>query len=277
MIVVTGATGNIGRAFVEELVHRSQDVRAVVRDPAKADLPDAVEVVAGDLAHPESLGDAFAGADGALLLPGYPGLARAAHDAGVGRAVQISGGSAGSNDLTNAVTAYMRASEAELLDTGLAWTIVRPVAFQSNALRWLSQLDDGDEVALPFADVPIACIHPRDIAEVAVVALTEDGHERMVYRPTGPEALTPEQQVAIVAAATGRALRFRAQSNAEARRDMLASTPPEYVAAFFDFYVNGSLDETTVRPTVADVTGHPPRPLREWAGENADRFRRGSD
>jgi uncharacterized protein YbjT (DUF2867 family) len=272
MFVVTGPTGNVGREVLAELVERGVRVRAVVRDPASAAPIEGAELVRGDLTEPATLGPALRGADGAFLLPGYPGLAEAARAAGIRRIVQLSGGSAGSADLTNAVTRYMRRTETEMRETNLEWTVLRPTAFMSNALRWKAQIAAGDVVRLPFADVPLAVVHPSDIAAVAATALLEDGHQSMIYRPTGPEALLPEEQVAILAKALGRPLRFQAQSNAEARRTMLQNTPPEYVAAFLDFYVNGSLDETTVRPTVEDVTGRSARTFLEWATRNASKF-----
>jgi uncharacterized protein YbjT (DUF2867 family) len=270
MFVVTGATGNVGREVVSDLVRRGAPVRALVRDASTR--IDGAETAVGDLGDPASTHEALKGADAVFLLPGYPGMADAARAAGVRRIVQLSGGSAGSSDLANAVTRYMARSEAELRETGLEWTVLRPTAFMSNALRWASQLRIGDVVRLPFASVPLAVVDPGDIAAVAATAMVDDGHVSMIYRPTGPAALLPEEQVAIVGEVLARPLRFQAQSNDEARRDMLATTPPDYVAAFFDFYVNGSLDETTVRTTVSDVVGRPPRTFHEWAAANADRL-----
>ncbi len=272
MFVVSGATGNVGREVVTELVERGVPVRALVRDPSAVAPRAGVELARGDLTDPASARTALADADAVFLLPGYPGVAEVARAAGARRIVQLSGGSAGSADRSNAVTEYMNQTETEMRDSGLEWTVLRPVAFMSNALRWKSQIQAGDVVRLPFANVPLATVHPRDIAAVAAVAMVEDGHQSMIYRPTGPAALSLEEQVSILGAALGRSLRFEAQSNDEARREMLKTTPPPYVAAFFDFYVNGSIDETTVRPTVEDVTGRPARTFRDWATESADQF-----
>src|SRR5690348_2490391 len=98
MFVVTGATGNVGREVVAELVARGVPVRAVVRDPASTAPIEGAELVRGDLTAPATIGSALRAADGAFLLPGYPGLAEAARSAGVRRIVQLSGGSAGSAD-----------------------------------------------------------------------------------------------------------------------------------------------------------------------------------
>ena len=236
-------------------------------------LPDGVQAFATDLSRPESTRSAFRDVDRVFLLPGYPGVARIAADAGVTRIVQLSGGSAGSGDQSNAVTRYMARSELEVRETEVEWTFLRPSAFMSNTLRWVPQIADGGNVIrAPFADVALASVDPADIAAVAAIALVEDGHAAMVYRPTGPEALLPEEQVAVLADILRRPLRFQAQSNDDARRSMLETTPPEYVAAFFDFYVNGSIDESTVRPTVSDVTGRPPATFATWARNHAPEF-----
>jgi uncharacterized protein YbjT (DUF2867 family) len=273
MIVVTGATGNVGGEVVAQLVARGVATRAIVRSPSSADLPGDTDVRRGDLGEPGTLRASLAGAEAVFLVPGFPGAAAAVADAGVRRIVLLSGGSAGSGDRANAVTRMMADTEAEVRETGLEYTVLRPTAFMSNALRWAGRLGTSAVVKLPFADIPLACVHPADIAAVAVEALVTDGHDRMIYRPTGPEALLPAEQVRIVAEVLQSTVQFEPQSNDEARRSMLADgTPPEYVAAFLDFAVNGSIDESTVRSTVQDVTGRAPRTFRQWVTENVTRF-----
>jgi uncharacterized protein YbjT (DUF2867 family) len=142
----------------------------------------------------------------------------------------------------------------------------------SNALRWRPQLAAGDVVRLPFASVRAAVLDPADLAAVAAHCLTSDGHVGRIYSPTGPEALTPADQVAILGRVLGRALRFEAQPDDEAREQMLETTSPEYVDAFFDFYVAGSLDESVVRTAVHDVTGRHPRSFEHWATAHKDAF-----
>ena len=273
--VITGSTGNVGAEVVAALRARGQHVRAVTRDPDRVESGDGVETVVGDLENPASLYDAVTGAAGIFLLPGYDGAADLlahAKRSGVERVVQLSGGSAGSGDTSNAVTRYMMAAEATARDSGLAWTIVRPYAFMSNTLRWRDQLQAGDVVRLPFADVRIAMVDPADIAAVAVEALINEGHVGRIYDPSGPQSLLPAEQVSILAAALGRDLRFEPQPNDEARAEMLKNTPEEYVDAFFDFYVAGSLDESTVTDSVQAVTGRRPGTLHEWASAHAAAF-----
>jgi uncharacterized protein YbjT (DUF2867 family) len=166
----------------------------------------------------------------------------------------------------------MVASEAAIRDSGLPWTILRPSGFMSNTFQWKAQLARGDLVRDQFADVPVAMIDPRDIAAVAMEALLGDGHQGAAYRLTGPEPLRPADRVRILGDVLGRDLRFEEKTNDEARRDLSAAMPAEYVEAFFSFYVDGTLDDSEVLPTVAEVTGRPARTFRDWAQTHASVF-----
>jgi uncharacterized protein YbjT (DUF2867 family) len=279
--VVTGATGNVGGALVTALVAAGMPVRAVVRSEADAArFPgDAVQTAVGDLNQPASLAPALEGAQALFLLPGYadmPGLYAAARDAGIGHVVQLSGVSAGSGDMSNAVTEYMVRSEQAAAESKLPHTVVRPSAFMTNALRWAGQVRAGDTVTLPFPNVATACLDPADLAAViAAVIADPDRYTGEVLLPTGPEALLPRDQVAILAGVLGRPLRFEGLTDEQARESMAAEgTPQRYIDAFLDFYANGSLDESQVRTTVADVTGTAPRTFAAWAADHAAAFAR---
>ncbi|APA98562.1 NAD(P)H-binding protein [Nocardia seriolae] len=269
MIVVTGATGNVGA----ELAGGPEPVRALVRDPARAGLPAGVEAMRGDMTAPDSLAAAFEGARTLFLLPGYPGVAQVAAKAGVEHIVQLSGVSAGIGDVGNAVTRYMMASEREATECGAAWTILRPCAFDANALRWLPQLRTGDTVRVPFPTVRTASLDTFDLAAVAAAAFADPALRGEILWPTGPESLLPAEQIAVLADVLGRDLKCVGLSNDEAREDMLKTTPSEYVDAFFDFYVDGAIDESIVRPTVEQITGRAPRTFRQWAEIHAADFR----
>ncbi|MFI6741029.1 NAD(P)H-binding protein [Nonomuraea sp. NPDC050451] len=276
MILVTGATGNVGSELVAALASAGRPVRALVRDPRRA-LPAGAEPVTGDLNQPESLAAALDGVQGLYLMPGYanlPGLLARARDAGVRHVVLLSGGSAALEDLGNAVSRYMTLSERAVRESGLAWTFLRPRSFMSNALRWLPQLEAGDVVRVPFADVPVAAVDPYDIAAVAARALLGGEHEGRIHELTGSRALLPADQVAVLARVLGRDLRCEGLTNSQARAEMEADMPVEYVDAFFQFFVDGTLDEATVHPTVEDVLGRPPRTFEQWAQDHADAFRK---
>jgi uncharacterized protein YbjT (DUF2867 family) len=276
MFLVTGAAGNVGAEVVRALTAADQRVRALVRSGRPAGLPPGVEAVAGDLNRPESLAEALAGVRGAFLLPGYEdmkGVLAEVRGAGVERVVLLSGSSAASGDSSNAVSAYMIRSEDAVRESGVPFTILRPFGFMSNALRWRDQLEAGDVVREPFADVAVAVVDPADIGAVAATALLADGHEGRIHVVSGPQALRPADRVGILGAALGRELRLEALSDDEARTQMSAQMPVEYVDAFFDFYVEGSLDESQVQPTVREVLGREPRTFEQWVAAHADAFR----
>jgi uncharacterized protein YbjT (DUF2867 family) len=274
--LVTGATGHVGPELISQLLERGHSGRAIVRDGSGAhDLDEDVETFAGDLRDAETLRPALVGVDGVFLLSGYDddGLVTELRAADVSRAALLSSSAAPTGDLSNAVAAYHIRSERAMERSGIPVALLRPNSFMSNALRWRPQIRSGSTIREPFADVAIATNDPRDIAAVATVALLADNPESRAYRITGPEALRAAERVAILSEALGRHLPFEPLSNDEARTEMSANMPPEYVDAFFDFFVEGSIDETTVLPTVADATGRPPRTFRDWAQEHAGEFR----
>ena len=276
MILVFGATGNVGGALVRHLAGDGVPVRAVVRDPQRADLPPGVEAVAGDLTDAASLRPALAGVTAAFLLSGYAGidgLAAEMPEAGVERAVLLSSGAAPSGDTTNAVARYHIASEQAVRNAGLAWTFLQPNSFMTNTYEWVPQLRAGDVVRAAFAEVAVATIDPADIAAVAARALRDGGLEGRGLRLSGPEALRPADRLRTLGAALGRDLRLEPIPDDVARAEMSASMPAEYVDAFFSFFVDGTLDETTVHPTVREVLGREPRPFAGWVAEHVDRFR----
>jgi uncharacterized protein YbjT (DUF2867 family) len=275
VIVVTGASGNVGGEVARALLAAGQQVRALTRDGERKGLPPGAEPVTGDLDRPDTLAGALDKASGIFLLPGFrdmPGVLAAAGRAGIERVALLSGGSAGGGDLTNAVSRYMIRSEEAVRGSGLSWTILRPSAFMSNAFRWLPQLRAGEVVRVPFAGVRTAVIDPADIAAVAALALTADGHQTATYRLTGPESLLPADQVAALARVLGRQLRCEAQPDDQARAEMTAAMPAEYVDAFFRFYVDGELDESMVLPTVPEVIGRPARTFEQWSAAHVTAF-----
>ncbi|WP_433680913.1 NAD(P)H-binding protein [Nocardia sp. CA-119907] len=275
MILVTGATGNIGTELVAALSNSGTAVRALVRDPARAQLPTGVEAVTGDLNRPESLTEALDGVTRMFLLPGYadtPDLLARAKKAGVQHIVLLSGGSAALQDMHNAVSAYMTQAERDVRESGLTWTFMRPRSFMSNALRWLPQLAQGDVIRAQFPDVPVAAIDPADIAAVAAVALTGGELAGRILELTGARALVPADQIAVLAEVLERPLVCAGLTNEQTRAELEATMPQKYVDAFWSFFVDGTLDESQVYPTVREVTGREPRTFEQWARAHADAF-----
>lgn len=271
MILVTGATGNVGAELMRALAAAGERVLAVTRDPGRVGSTPGVEYVAGDLNRPWSLEPVLDGVRGLFLLPGYPELPwllAAARRAGAGRVVLLTGNPAPSG--TNIISRQMAESERDVQASELAWTILRPHAFMSNALSWSEQLRSGDVVRAPFAEARTASVDPYDIAAVAARALLTGGHEGVTYRVTGPESLLPADRLRILGTVLGRDLRFAAQPIDETRHRMLTTTPAEYVEAIIE--LNETVDESVVRPTVLDVTGVPPRTFLQWATTHASAF-----
>jgi uncharacterized protein YbjT (DUF2867 family) len=276
MFFVTGATGNAGGAVARALLSEGHAVRALVLAGRESGLPHGVEGIVGDLNRPETFEPALAGARGIFLLSGYERideLLAEARRAEVERIVLLSSSAAPGGDMTNAVARYHILSERAVRQSGLAWTFLQPNSLMSNTLRWLPQLRQGDIIHDAFGDVAIATIDPADLAAVAVKALATEELNGRGLRLSGPDAIYPADRVRILGAALDRELRFEPWSNQQAREEMSASMPAEYVDAFFSFFVDGTIDETTVLPTVREVLGRKPRSFEQWVAENIESFR----
>ncbi|MFG2816747.1 NAD(P)H-binding protein [Streptomyces sp. NPDC048410] len=285
-ILVTGATGNVGRQVASQLLTTDVRVRALTRSPAAADLPDRVEVRQGDLSVPRDLEEAVRGTDAVFLMWPFHTADRAPAvvDALAPHTNQVVFLSSGAvrDGLTpgqqpHPVGRCHRAVEHLIEHSGLRWTHLRPSTFAANTLWWADQIRSGDVVRGAYGAVPMAPLHEADIAAVAVRALTEDGHDKAAYTLTGPDVLTQAEQVHIIGEALGRPLRWDELSREAARRRLLADD------AFPDSFVNVLLDTfaemlDTPRPvtttTVEELTGIPARPLSHWAVDHAVDFRR---
>lgn len=275
MILVTGATGNVGSELTRTLAVRGESVRVLARQPDQASFPAGVHVVAGDLEDPGSLAPALDGVSKVFLLGGFatPGMLQRISAAGTGHVVLLTSRCVIGGNPENAVTRMWLDAEAAVRDSGVAWTILRPSGFQSNALRWLPQLRQGDVVRAPWPAVPIAAIDPADIAAVASAVLTEPGRQGEALTLSGPEPLTPGEQVAVLGYALQRPLRYEPLPDDEARASMTADgTPASLIDAFFRFYSAGEFDDSAITTTVHETTGRPPRTFDQWAHAHADLF-----
>ncbi|WP_329384105.1 NmrA family NAD(P)-binding protein [Streptomyces sp. NBC_01716] len=274
--LVTGATGTVGREIVRELLGRGLSVRALTRDPAKADFPDGVEVVRGDLADPASIAPALEGVTGLHLitfdggafaeLRTGPEIVELAVKAGVRRITVLNGG--GDTPLQDAV-------KAGGATHGIAWTVLMPVEFMANALGWADGIRAGDSVREPFVGRLSAMVHEGDIGAVAAVALSEDGHGGRSYLITGPEALTIQDKADALAGARGRKIEVVELTEAQAVEEWRAAGQPEHVIGFLlEVYGNTPPEGRTPIGTVEEVTGRPARTFAQWAAEHAEVFRR---
>nr|AYM52946.1 nucleotide-diphosphate-sugar epimerase/NmrA family protein [Jahnella sp. MSr9139] len=282
MILVTGATGNVGGAVLEQLVEAGYRVRVLARDPAKlGDLGGKVEVVKGDLSRPETLEAAFAGVDRAFIVCTGSDLAtlagnaaEAARKAGVKHLVLLSSASVGSGyDIQ--IGRWHRDAEARVKASGLAWTMVQPGAFASNTLQWVGSIKAQGAVFQATGDGKTAPIDPRDIAAVAVKALTTPGHEGKAYVLTGPELLSTSEQVAKISAAIGRPLRFVEVTEAQAREGLeKAGLPEVFISALLEASAMIKAGHgKDVSPTVEQLLGRKARTYDDWLQSNAKAFR----
>lgn len=276
MILVAGATGNVGSALAEQLTAAGHRIRTLTRNHEPAGHPNHERHIVADLNKPDTLDGAFEGVTRVFTLAGYddmPALVAAMRAQGVEHVVLMTGGSAGIQRMDNAISRYMTLSERAVRESGMTWTFLRPRAFMSNSLRWTPQLAAGDVVRVPFSWRRTAFIDPHDIAAVAAEALRDpDRHHGAIHELTGPAALLPEEQVAILARVLDRDLHFAAVPNDEARREMESRLPQDRVDAYFGFYVDNLIDESPVHNTVEEITGTPAGTYEAWAKRNADRL-----
>src|SRR5437660_4540620 len=215
-ILVIGGTGTVGRQVVSRLAATGGRVRALARNPGKAQLSSQVEVVRGDLTFPETLDACLEGIDTVFLVwtaPSAavaPALERIAKRAR--RIVFLSAPLKTAHPLfqqPNPSRARAELIERLIATSGLDWTFLRPGMFAANALGWWApQMRAGDVVRWPYLEVPTAPIDERDIAAVAVRTLCEDAHSGAEYVLTGPQSLSQFEQIATLASVLGRSLRI---------------------------------------------------------------------
>ena len=291
MIVVTGATGNIGRPLTRALAEAGQQVTAVSRHAATvtgagagagaANVPDGVRHVAADLAEPAGLEPALAGAKALFLLlsgdlhatgANPADIISVAEAAGVRRVVLLSTQGVATRPF-GATRVAMRALEDVLRESGLEWAILRPGGFASNALWWAESIRAQGVVAAPFGDIGVPIVDPADIAEVAAACLLDDQHTGGVYELTGPEVITPRGQAEAIAAALGSPVRFHDLTREEAKAAMSQSMPPELAEDTLTILGAPSPAELRISPDVERVLGRAPRPFADWAARHVAAFR----
>jgi uncharacterized protein YbjT (DUF2867 family) len=275
VILVTGATGNVGGELVNALRDLDIPVRAFTRTLARPPFGNDVKVASGDLNDPGTLAPALAGVRAVFLLGSFrtmPELLRRIDMAGVDHVVLLTSRCVVGGNPDNAITGMWLHAEAAVRESDVAWTILRPSGFHSNALRWLPQLHEGDVVRTPWPNVPIASIDPADIAAVAATALTAAGYEGVELELSGPQPLTPGDQVATLARVLKRPLHYEGLDDDEARTVMQADTPLDIVDALFRFFSESEFDDSAVVDTVHQVTGRQPRTFEQWTQEHAHAF-----
>ncbi|MEV4056897.1 NAD(P)H-binding protein [Amycolatopsis sp. NPDC049688] len=273
-ILVTGATGSVGRLVVDELLTAGVSVRALTVDPGRAQLPSEVEVVVGSLARPSTLPVALKGVSAVYLAPMARTVRRfceLASDAGVERVVALSGSSVGDDHEGSSGHEYA-AVEAAVRDAGFAWTFLRPGVFMNNTLDWAPMVRAG-EVAMAYGDATQTPIDLGDIAAVAARVLVSDGHIGTTYVLSGPEAISLRGQVDTLAAVLGKEIRFRELTPAEQRAQWIGYGVPESAVG----WLLAGFAETLRHPqvptgVVEELLGRPGTTYAEWVAARREVF-----
>ncbi|WP_106396482.1 SDR family oxidoreductase [Actinocorallia populi] len=286
MIVVTGATGNVGRTLVGLLAEAGEPVTAVSRKITESDVPRGVAAFAADLTDPAGLRPALEGADALFLLISGDFVAAAddpsgvidavladAEGAGVKRVVLLSSQGVATRPDSPSHGITGRSIEDAVRRSGADWTILRPGGFASNTYAWAESIRARRTVAAPFGDVGLPFIDPADIAEVAAAVLRGDGHTGQVYELTGPAPTTPRQRAEAIGAAIGEPVLFVEQTREEARAQMLQFMPEPVVETTLAIIGDPTPAELRISPDVERVLGRAPRSFAEWARDNAAAFR----
>jgi uncharacterized protein YbjT (DUF2867 family) len=279
MILVTGATGPVGREAVQLLLAAGAHVGAVTRYPARAGLPAGTDVIGGDPSRPHTLTSRLDGVTAVLITPRAVGDATAellslAAGHGAERAVVLSAATVQYPAGLPRFAADFKAVEDAARASGLAVTALRCADFDANALAWAPQIRQGGVVYGAYACAATSPIHHRDVAAVAVQALTGAGHQGDSHVLTGPQSLTQPDKVRLIGQATGLQLSFAEVAPEQVRQAMLAQGLPEEIPD----RLLGSLADYARRPgpatdTVQQLLGRPALNFAQWAAENAAAFR----
>jgi uncharacterized protein YbjT (DUF2867 family) len=279
MILITGATGTVGSEIIAALLPtQAGHMRVLTRNPG-AVFADGAQKVVADLGDSD-LAPVLDGVHAVFFLT--DGLHIAAHDrrliaaaqrAGVERIVKLSVRNVG-HGTTDPITTLHRAGEEAIRDSGIGWTFLRPTAFMSNALNWAGMIAADQVVYAPFAVGRAAVVDPADIAAVAAACLTQDGHNHRVYELTGPEPLSPSDQVAILSQVLGRDLAYAEADPASALAQMVSyGMPTELAHAVIELF-RSTEEPYNCEPTndITAVTGRPARSFTDWAQAHRNAF-----
>ncbi len=284
MILVVGATGTIGKYVVTGLKAKGEEVRAMVHNPEKA--PSAgrepgVEYVTGDLEKPESVVAALQGAEKAFLLsPEDPRMAElhgkfaaAAKDAGLRHLVRLSILPA-NPDAPLPLAKWHGEADRLVMQSGVPYTILRPASFMQNFLRSAGTIASEGVIYGAMGDGKVGHIDAKDIADVAVMVLTSEGHEGQIYPLTGPESLSMAEVASRLSASLGKTIKYVNVSPDEAKSGMMAMGMPDWRAGAWvglgGMIAMGKADMAT--PAVKNILGREPHNIDQFAAEYAQAF-----
>ena len=283
MILITGATGTVGREVIKRLCAHGVQIRAVTRDLQKAmanRLPN-VQFVQGDFEDVDSMRRACSGVDRAFLLTNSTertedqqiAFTRVAQESGVRHIVKLSQLHADPNSAGRFLR-YHAAVEAAVEASGLTFTFLRPNLYMQGLLNFRQSIQEKSAFFAAAGDARISAVDVRDLADVAVAALTTSQHNNKIYSLTGPDALAFAEMAHQLSRAIGRTITF-VDVPPEAMRAALADLgfPPwqaDGLLEEFAMYRRG--EAAGVEPGMTEALGRPPRSFDEFARDYVPLF-----
>ncbi len=284
-ILVTGATGTVGSQVVKQLKEKGASFRAAAHSPASAEKlkGDGVDSVLMDFSKPDTLQESLDGIDSLFFLSAMtPDFVEAggnvidsAKKAGVTRIVRLSGLGADAEPGIK-LSRLHREVEKMIESSGIAYSFLRPNSFMQNYSNMYAQtVKTQNAFYLPHGDAGMSLIDARDIARVAVKALTEDGHEGEAYELTGPDAISNAEIAEILSTLTGRKINYVDVTEEQAKNGMKeAGMPDWFIEMLMELYaINKAGYTAAVSPTVETVTGNKPISFRQFAEDHIDAFK----
>lgn len=280
-VLVTGATGRVGRMVIDLLIDAGVPVRALTHSPeSAATMPANAEVVTGDLTVPDSLDAGLRGVGTVFLVWTAP---PATVPAVVGRlasharrVVFLSSPHQTPHPFfqqPNPMAVLHADIERLIKSSGLESTIIRPGMLASNSLFWWADAIRADGVVRwPYGAAETAPVDDRDVAAVTARTLYQDGHAGGDYVLTGPESLSQAEQVRIIGDVAGRRIEFVELSPDEFRSETAGSWPRPVVDMLLDAWGATIGRPAFVTSTVSDILGSAPRSFRQWAADHANSF-----
>jgi uncharacterized protein YbjT (DUF2867 family) len=276
--VVFGARGNVGRHVAAGLQAAGEQVRVTSRNRATAGFPSQMQVTAADLEEPGTLPAALAGAGSVFLYAkpaGIQGFVEAAQAAGVRHVLLLSSAAVVNADAEhNPIARQHRAVELGIEQSGIDWTFIRPGMFATNTRWWWTEsIRTANTVRIPYPDAQTAPVHEKDMAALAVTALTEPGHGHQAYTVYGPESLTLQRQVEHIGDAIGREIRLEVISREQAQAELSKTMPPIGAETILRAWEASNGIPARASVVVEKITGRSARTFAQWAADHADDFR----
>jgi uncharacterized protein YbjT (DUF2867 family) len=281
-VLVTGATGTIGRDVVKRLSERGVSVRAGVRDQAKAKTQIGTDIAFTlfDFSNEKTFSGALEGVEKVFLLPPVlpnqvavtNAFVDAAKRTGVRHLVKLS--AVGVDDGTRStIGKWHAASEQHIRESGLAFTFLRPNSFMQNFITYFPPRDGA--IYLPWGNGTASFVDTRNIASVAADVLTGDGHKEKIYTLTGPAALGIAEVARILSDVAGREFKYVDVPESAARDGMLQAGVPQWqVEMLMELHaINKQSRWSAVTPDIEKITENRPTDFAQFARDHVDKFR----